>query len=506
MATAVSLLPAILPAQTQDAPPVAKIVPKVDTLHGIVRTDNYFWLREKTNPEVIAYLEAENAYTNAHMKHTERLQQKLYDEMLGRIKQSDNSVPVRDNGYYYSNRTVEGKNYPIFVRRKGSLSAAEEVYFDQNKEAEGKPFHGLGGLNISPNNRMMIYLEDTTALRVYTLKVKDLVTDAVVDEIESVVPGTAWANDNETIFYTTADSARRSDKIWRHVIGTPRQYDVLVFHEPNVLNNAGVQRSRSGKYIFISADGFTSSEWRMIPTAKPTAEPVILAPRRPGVEYSIDHMDGYFLQYTNDNAVNFKVLRAPEARPTAWTEWLPARDTAFVEGIDAFKDYVVVSERSGGLRRIRITNIKTNAVHYVTFPEKAYGVFLGGNPDFDTETLRFTYSSLVTPNSTYDYNMRTKARTLRKKQEIPSGFDPAKYEVRRLMAPARDGVKVPVSILMKKGTRLDGNNPLLQYAYGSYGSTTEPTFNSSVLSLVDRGFVYAIAHIRGGQEMGRTWY
>jgi oligopeptidase B len=506
MATAVSFLPALLPAQAQDTPPVARIIPKVDTLHGIVRTDNYYWLREKTNPEVIAYLEAENAYTNAHMKHTERLQQQLYDEMLGRIKQTDNSVPVRDNGYYYSNRTEQGKNYPTFVRRKGSLSAPEEIYLDQNKEAEGKPYHGLGGLNISPNNQLMIYLEDTTALRVFTLKVKDLSTGAIVDQIETVVTGTAWADDNRTFFYSTADSARRSDKIWRHVIGTPRSADVLVFHEPNVLNNAGVFRSRSGKYIFISADGFTSSEWRMIPTANPTAEPVVLAARRPGIEYSMDHMDGYFLQYTNDGAVNFKVQRAPESNPTTWTDWIPARDTVFVEGIDAFRNYVVVSERAGGLRRIRIMNTKTSATHYVTFPEKAYGVFLGGNPEYDTETLRFTYSSLITPNSTYDYNMRAKTRTLLKKQEIPSGFDASKYEVRRLMAPARDGVKVPVSILMKKGTRLDGNSPLLQYAYGSYGSTTEPTFNANVLSLVDRGFVYAIAHIRGGQEMGRTWY
>lgn len=506
MATAVALAPALLPAQTPNAPPIARVIPKVDTLHGIVRTDNYFWLREKTNPEVIAYLEAENAYTAAHLKHTERLQQKLYDEMLGRIKQTDNSVPVRDNGWFYSTRTEQGKNYPIFVRRKGTPTAAEQVYFDQNREAEGKPYHGLGGMDISPNSQLMIYLEDTTAFRVYTLKVKDLATGQVVDQLKNVWNGTAWADDNKTFFYMTADSAKRGDRIWRHVLGTPRSQDVQIFHEPNVLNNAGVFRSRSGKYVFVTADGFTSSEWRMIPTANPMAEPVVLAPRRAGIEYSIDHMDGYFLQYTNDGAVNFKVQRAPEANPTSWTDWLPARDTAFVEGIDAFRDFVVVSERSGGLRRIRITNIRTSATHYVIFPEKAYGVFLGGNPEYNTETIRFTYSSLVTPNSTFDYNMRTRTRELRKKQEIPSGFDPAKYEVRRLMAPARDGVKVPVSILMRKGTRLDGGNPLLQYAYGSYGSTTEPTFNANVLSLVDRGFVYAIAHVRGGQEMGRTWY
>ncbi len=277
MATAVSLLPAVLPAQS---PPVAKIVPKVDTLHGIVRTDNYFWLREKTNPEVIAYLEAENAYTAEHMRHTEALQSTLYDEMLGRIKQSDLSVPVRDNGWYYYTRTEQGKAYTIYARRKGSLSAPEQIYFDQNKEAEGKAYYGLGGMDVSPNGRLLLYLEDTTAFREYTLKVKDLETGEILDQIDHVWNGTAWADDNRTFFYMTADSAKRGDTVWRHVIGTPRSDDVEVFHESNVLNNAGVNRSRSGKYIFIAADGFTSSEWRMIPTADPTAEPRILAPRR----------------------------------------------------------------------------------------------------------------------------------------------------------------------------------------------------------------------------------
>jgi oligopeptidase B len=306
----------------------------------------------------------------------------------------------------------------------------------------------------------------------------------------------------------TADSAKRGNTVWRHVIGTPREQDVKVFQEDNVLNNVGVQRSRSGKYVFITADGFTSSEWRIIPTANPTSEPRVVAARRPNVEYSVDHADGFFLILTNDSATNFRIVKAPEDNPglANWVDWLPHRDSVFVEGVDAFKNFVVVSERSGGLRRLRVADLKTNKTHYVTFPEKAYGVYPGGNPEFNTQTYRFSYSSLVTPNSVYDYDLATRKRELKKRQEIPSGYDANSYEVQRFMAPARDGVSVPVSVLLRKGTQLDGSHPLLLYAYGSYGFTLEPTFNSNVLSMVDRGFIYAIAHIRGGQEMGRRWY
>jgi oligopeptidase B len=488
-------------------PPKAAVIPKVDTLHGDVRVDNYFWLREKANPAVLAYLEAENAYAEARTAHTRPLQDKLYQEMLGRIKETDFSVPVPDHGWLYYTRTEQGKSYPIYCRKRAP-SAAEQVYFDQNVAAEGRKFHALGGLDVSPDGRLLLYLEDTTAFREYTLYVKDLESGQIVDRIPDVWNGTAWADDNRTFFYMTADSAKRGNAIWRHVIGTPRESDVKVFQEDNVLHDAGVYRSRSGKFVFIQADGYTSSEWRVIPTADPTAEPVVIAPRRDGVEYAVDHTDGWFLMYTNDGATNFKVVRAPDSdlTPAHWTDWLPHRDSVFVEGVDAFRHYVVVSERSGGLRRLRVTQLRTNATRYIGFPDQAYGVFPGGNPDYDLELFRFTYSSLTTPSSVYDYNLRTGKRQLRKRQEIPSGFRPSRYEVRRLRAPARDGVRVPVSVLLKRGTRLDGRSPLLLYAYGSYGATTEPTFNSNVLSLVDRGFVYAIAHIRGGQEMGLRWY
>ena len=493
-----------LPAQT---PPAAAIVPKVDTLHGQVRVDNYFWLREKENPAVTAYLEAENAYTAARTGHLGGLQERLYSEMLGRIQETDLSVPYRRGEYWYYTRTEQGKSYPIFCRKRGSLDAPEEVMLDQNALAAGRAFHALGGFDVSPDGTRLLYLEDTTAFRQYTLYVKDLGTGRLLDSIRDVWNGTAWANDNRTLFYMRADSAKRGNAVWRHVTaaGSP---DVRVFQEDNVLNNVTVFRSKSGKYVFIPADGFTSSEWRVIPTAQPTAAPRIVAARRPNVEYSVDHIDGAFLIQTNDAARNFRIVRAPEddPSPARWTDWLAHRDTVFVEWFEVFKGHVVVAERHGGLRQLRVTDLGSGASHFITFPEAAYGVFGSGNEEFDTPTFRFQYSSLVTPSSVFDYDLRTRERTLKKRQEIPSGFDGSQYEVRRLMARARDGVLVPVSVLMRKGTPLDGSSPLLEYAYGSYGATMEPTFNSNVLSLVDRGFIYAIAHIRGGQEMGRQWY
>ena len=512
-----ALAPTMLPAQQAPSrsaggngaaplPPVARVVPRVDTLFGDVRVDNYFWMREKSDPAVLEHLKAENAYTEASLRHLEPLREQLYREILGRVKETDLSVPYRDGDYWYYTRTEQGKPYPIHARRKGSTDAAEEVMLDQNSMAGSSRFFSIADVNVSPDGSKVLYLVDTTAFREYTLFIKDLGTGRVIDSIVGVWNGSAWGDDNRTFLYMRADSAKRGNAVWRHVVGTPATADVKVFQEDNVLNNVYVFRSRSDKYAFITADGFTSSEWRVVPTANLTAEPRIIAPRRAGVEYTVEHGDGFFLLHTNDGARNFKIMRAPESDLSAWSEWLPHRDSAFVEGVDAFEDYVVVNERSGGLRRLRITALASNETHYVAFPEAAYGVFASSNAEFDTDRFRFAYSSLVTPGSVYDYDMKTRERTLLKRQEIPSGYDSTRYEVRRLMAPARDGVKVPVSILLRRGTRLDGRNPLLLYAYGSYGATMEPTFNSGVLSLVDRGFVYAIAHIRGGQEMGRQWY
>ena len=496
-----------LPAQRL-APPRAEKVARIDTLHGDERVDNYFWLRDKANPKVIAYLDSENAYTATGMRHTEALQSKLYGEMLGRLKETDLTVPFLNKGYWYYSRTERGKSYPILCRKRGSLDAKEEIYLDENALAEGKKFFSLGGLEISPDSKRVAYLEDTTALRVYTLYVKDLQTGKLLaDTLGTIVPGLAWADDDRTLFYSTADSARRTNAIWRHVLGAPRSGDVKVFQDDDVLNNVNVGRTKSGKFILIADDGFTSSEWRAIPTAAPNTAPRVLAPRRANVEYTVDHIDGAFLMTTNDGARNFKIMRIPENdfSPTKWTVWQPHSDSVFVEGVEPFKHFVVVSERSGGLPRLRVADLATKATYFITFPEPAYGVFPTQNADFDSPVLRFQYSSLVTPASTYDYDLATHIRALKKRLEVP-GYVPSQYEVKRLMVPVRDGVHVPVSMLVRKGWTQDGSHPLLLYAYGSYGITTEATFNSPVLSLVDRGFAFAIAHIRGGQEMGRQWY
>jgi oligopeptidase B len=496
-----------LAGQAPPNPPVAKKVPKETTLHGVTLVDNYYWLREKDNPEVKAYLEAENAYTSAGTKHTAALQETLYKEMLGRIKESDEQVPVLEDGYWYYTRTQQGKSYPMFCRKKGSLDAAEDVYLDQNALAEGRKFHALGGLDVSPDGTKMVYLEDLTAFREYTLYVKDLATGTILESIKGVWNGTAWADDNKTFFYMTPDKAKRGDTVWRHVLGTPHEQDVKVFHDDNVLNNVDISRSRSDKYVFISDDGFTSSEWRAIPTANPTASPRVIAARRPNVEYSVEHGGGFFYLLTNDGARNFKIAKAADRDGALeWSDWTPHREDAFIEGIDVFEKFAVIVERRQGLRRLRVVDLASERSSDITFPEEAYGVYPTGNPEFKTDSYRFSYSSFITPSSTYDYNVETGERVLKKRREIPSGFEASRYEVQRRMAPARDGIQVPVSILMRKGTKLDGTSPLFLYAYGSYGATMEADFNSNVLSLVDRGMTFAIAHVRGGQEMGRQWY
>ena len=495
------------PPDTPSRPPVAKTQAKTTALHGVTLVDDYHWLRDKTDPDVTAYLEAENAYTEAGTQHLAALRERLYREMLGRIKETDTNVPVRDGGYWYYTRTEEGQAYAIFCRRKETLDAPEQVYLDQNQLAAGRTFHAFGGIDISPDGTTLLYLEDLTAFREYTLYVKDLTTGAILESIPNVWNGTAWADDNRTFFYVTPDAAKRGDTVWRHVIGTSHDQDVRVFHEPNPLYNVSVGRSRSDQHVFIAADGYTTSEWRAIPSAAPATAPRVLAPRRPDVEYKVEHGTGVFYLLTNDGAKNFRILRAADTPgDLAWTDWRPHREDTFIEDLDVFETFTVVAERREGLRRLRVVDEASGQTHEITFPEDAYGVFPAANPEFRTALFRFIYSSPVTPASVYDYDVRTRERTLKKRQEIPSGFDPSAYEVHRRLAPARDGVQVPVSLLMRRGTPLDGSAPLLLYAYGSYGLTTEPTFNSNALSLVDRGMSYAIAHVRGGQEMGRAWY
>ena len=347
---------------------MARSVPKIDKLHGETRVDNYYWLREKTNPDVIAYLEAENEYTEASMKHTGALQETLYTEMLGRIKETDTDVPYQKDGYWYYSRTEQGKSYPIFCRRKGSLDAAEEIFLDQNELARGQKFHALGGWDVSPDGTKLLYLEDVTGFRQYTLYARDLTTGRTLDSIANVWNGTAWANDSQTFFYMTPDAAKRPNAVWRHSLGVPRQVPVKIFQEDDALNDAGVQRSRSRKYILIRSMGFTSSEWRFVPADNPTAEPRLIARRRTDVEYEVDHGDEYFYIYTNDRARNFRIVRAPERDPAAvnWQDWVAHREAVFVEGVDVFKQFAVVRERHDGLRRLRVIELQTNASHDVT--------------------------------------------------------------------------------------------------------------------------------------------
>jgi oligopeptidase B len=473
-----------------------------------VRSDDYFWLRNKKDPGVIAYLEAENAYTDAMTAHTRDLEAALYKEILGRIKETDEHVPVLDHGWYYNSRTEEGKAYPVFVRKR-ALDAHEEIVFDQNEEAKPYAFYQLGGMEVSPDGNSLAVLVDTDGHEDFVLRVRDLRTGAwLADRVADLSWGLAWASDSQTVFYVSGDKAKRPDKVWRHTIGAAHDDDVMVFHEPDVLFNVSISRSRSGAYVLIQSGSFTQDEWRAIDATAPASVPFVVAPRTAGVEYTVDHGGSWFYIVTNrDNATDFRVVRAPVAPLARWEDFVAHRPGVFVERIDVFEQWLVRSERRDGLRRIVVRSLATGVEHDVSFPDAAYGVDVGENPEFSTDVLRFTYSSLVTPPSVFDYNMATGERVLMKRQDVLGGYDPSLYTVERLMVRSTDGsVSVPVSLVYKAPLTLDGLRPLLLYAYGSYGATMEPTFNSARFSLVDRGFIYAIAHVRGGQEMGRAWY
>ena len=493
----------------QPVPPVARKIPTAITLHGESRPDDYAWFRDRANPEVTEYLNAENAYTDAMTASTEALRDTLYEELVGRIKETDLSVPTWDAPYWYYSRTEQGQAYPIHCRKVQTLDAAEEIIFDQNVEAKGGQFFSLGGFEVSPDHSLLAVLVDTTGYEDFTLRLKDLRTGRYLrDRKHRLGFGLAWANDNRTLFYMTTDRAKRGDAVWRHVIGTSVTNDVNVFREPNVLFNVGVERLRSGRFIAIASGSFTQGDTRVIDADTPTAAPRLIAARRPEIEYDVEHGNGWFWITTNDGAPNFRIARVRDdaADLSAWEDWRPARTDVFVERLGVFRDFAVVSERRDGLRRLTITALGSSDAHDVSFPEAAYGVSLSSNPMFDTSSLRFTYSSLVTPPTVVDYDMTTRERTIMKQQEVLGGYDPSQYGVERRMATARDGAQVPISIVYRLPLVRDGRRPLLQYAYGSYGSNTEPTFNSNRVSLLDRGVVYAIAHIRGGQEMGRHWY
>ena len=498
-------------------PPIAPRRPVTTTLHGETRTDDYHWLRNRDDPEVIAYLEAENAYTRAVMAPTEALQSTLYDEMLGRIKEDDRQPPVKRDDWYYYSRTEQGKAYPIYCRRHGSPDAPEQVIFDQNAAAQGHAYYQVGGLEVSPDHRHLALLEDTSGYEAFTLRVLDLATGRWLDDaVTDVGFGLAWASDNATICYVTTDAAKRPREVWRHRLGAPRADDVSLYRDDDVAFNVGVSRSRNGAWIVVASTSYTTSEAWLIDAHHPDAPRRLIRARETGVEYEVGVDDTHLYLLTNrGGARNFCVMRAPLATPDAWEPWLAHRPEVFVEGVDVFLDHLVLQERHDGLRRLRILRRAADAgdaatpgftSHFVEFPEAAYAVDLGANPEFTTPLVRFTYTSLVTPDSIYDYDVASRQRTLLKRDEVLGGYDPSRYSVERMMATARDGTPVPISLVYRGALVRDGSRPLLLYAYGSYGYTMEPTFSSIRVSLLDRGVVYAIAHVRGGQEMGRPWY
>ena len=491
-------------------PPVAAQRTTVLEQHGLQRVDEYYWLRERENPEVIKYLEAENAYRKQMMQHTEPLQEQLYEEIVARIPQRDESVPTLRDGYYYYTRFEEGKDYPVYVRRKGSMSAPEEVMIDVNALAAGHNYFAVSGVSVSHGNDILAFATDDVGRRKYTLRFKNLTTGQMLpDTIPTVSGNLAWANDNRTIFYTRKDpETLRSYRIFRHELGTDPATDALVYEEGDETFSTFVFRTKSKRYIVIGSEQTLTSEYRYLDADHPRSALRVIERRQRGREYSVDHYGEHFYIRTNDDAPNFRLMKTPVGATGRenWTEVLPHRGDVYLGAFEIFRDHLVVSERKNGLINLRVMPWSGGADHYISFAEPAYVARIGDNPEFDTTRLRFTYSSLTTPSSTFEYDMNDRQRTLLKRTEVGGGYDPANYRTERIYATARDGKRVPVTILYKNGFTKDGSAPLLLYAYGSYGSSIDPGFNSSVISLVDRGFVYAIAHIRGGQELGREWY
>ncbi|MVT39673.1 prolyl oligopeptidase family serine peptidase [Chitinophaga oryziterrae] len=492
------------------APPVADKVNKELTIHGDTRTDNYYWMNDREDPKVIAYLKAENAYLDTMTRSSAKLRTKLYEEMKSRIMETDVSVPYLKEGYYYYSRYEQGKEYPVYCRKKGSTEAAEEIILNVNDLAKGHAYYQVGGMTVSPDGQWLAYGVDTVSRRRYVIHIKNLQTGELQPELISETSGNvAWASDNKTFFYTTKDtSTLRENKIFRHLTGTKASDDQLVYEEKDETYSAGVTRCKSGKYIMIESGSTLSSEYRILDASKPTAAFKVFQPRQKDMLYHIDHQDNQFYIVTNWDAVNFRLMQCPldKTERSNWKEVIAHRPDVLLEGLDLFRDHMVLSERSKGLTQLRVINTRTHEDHYLHFDEPAYVASTSVNPEFDTKVLRYSYTSMTTPVSTYDYNMDTKQNELRKRQEVLGGYDPKNYITERIYVTARDGAKVPVSIVYKKGFEKNGKMPLLLYGYGSYGHSIDPVFSSNRLSLLDRGFAYAIAHIRGGEEMGRQWY
>lgn len=492
--------------------PKAKKIAKKLEIHGDVRIDNYYWLNDRENPEVIAYLNSENAYYEAKTAHTKQFQEDLFQEMKSRIKEEDESVPYKKNNYYYITRFEKGSQYPIYSRKKESLEATEQILFDVNELGKGFSYFKLAGLLISPNNELAVFSVDTVGRRQYTLQFKNLETGELFPEkIENTTGGAAWASDNKTVFYTLQNpKTLRSEKIFRHVLGTDPSQDVEVYHEKGPAFNAFVYTSKSGKYIIIGAHSTVSSEYHILEANNPTGEFKLFQRRERYHEYDIAHYNGDFYILTNkDKATNFKLMKTSEKATSIenWIEVLPHRDEVLLEDISIFKDFLVVEERSNGLNKIRIIRWDQTEDFYLPFEEETYSAGVYNNPEFDTNIIRYGYNSMTTPSSVIDFDVFSKTKEIKKEQEVLGGkFDKNNYISERVWATSHDETKIPISLVHHKNTPLTKDTPLLMYGYGSYGHSINAGFSTTRLSLLDRGFVFAIAHVRGGEYLGRKWY
>ena len=495
--------------KTNPIPPTAVIKPHPITTHGHTRIDNYYWLREKENPAVIAYLEAENAYMQATTAHTADLQETLYEEMVGRIQETDSSPPVKHGDFYYYTRTEAGQQYKIHCRKQGSLDAPEEILIDENALSAGTKYFRIGVTRISPDHTLLAYSTDTSGGEHYTVHIKNLATGELLpDQIPNTIYSLEWANDNRTLFYTIQDDAWREYKLFRHTLGDAPAQDPELYHEPDELFNIGLDKTKDDAYIMLDIASKETSEVRVLDANQPNGDFQIVQPRHKDRLYFVEHRDGRFYILTNDDAPNYKLMTAPVADSNFanWQEFIPHNPDKLIEGFDIFADHLVTHGRFQSLPTVDIHSFATNQFRALTFPEAVYGTRAAANPEFDSGTFRFVYTSMTTADSTYDVNMETQAWTLIKQEPVLGDYDPANFETARAWATAADGTQIPISLLYRKGIQLDGSNPCMLYGYGSYGASMPASFDQKRLSLVDRGFIWAIAHIRGGQEMGRYWY
>ncbi|HEX6106526.1 MAG TPA: S9 family peptidase [Gemmatimonadales bacterium] len=498
------------PARTDRVtPPAAPVELTVTSIHGETRIDEYAWLRNRDDPAVLAHLEAENRHTEFVMRPTEALQERLYQEMRGRIKETDLSVPEREDGWLYYTRTEAGGQYPIFCRRRDEPGAPEQVLLDQNPLAAGHVYYRLGGFEVSPDHRLLAYSVDTTGNESFTLVVKDLETGELYPEaIGHTSPSLAWAGDSRTLYYIVLDGARRPCRLFRHTVGTDPERDALVHFEPDESFFLDVSATRSRRWLLLELGSHSTSEVRFADADDPAGEFRVIEPRRPGIEYSAAHHGDRFYIVTNDGAPNFRLVSAPVASPGRehWADVLPYRPAVRLDSVDAFRGHLAVWEREAGLRQVRILDLADGGEHTIAFPEPVYTLRQHANPEFDTTVLRFSYTSLVTPNSVIDYDMAARTWRVMKQTEVLGGYDPSCYRSERLFATAPDGIRVPISLVYRLPLEGGGPRPLLLNGYGAYGISYDPAFSNSALSLLDRGYVVAIAHVRGGEEMGRGWY